>query len=282
MAKVKFPLLSGDVSGDFGKMVIFTRGGKVRKYFRPRNPRSAAQLAQRERFKEFSMAGLTKEQADLLYAVIAHTHPELYAALGHVHDHGSLTGLGDDDHMQYLTQGRGDVRYLQSVPQQDHGGLAGLGDDDHTQYLTQGRGDARYSQLGHTHKQITLLGGHAAGQTLAAGATGTLALFATGFLTTGGNVPVPLAGTLKNFYVRIPGAQPASGSLVFTVYKNNSATSMLATCAAGGTGITISDTTHTVTVAAGDLVYVSVKNNATGISAQVGVFDLAFELDTGT
>jgi hypothetical protein len=33
----------------------------------------------------------------------------------------------------------------------DHGNLTGLGDDDHTQYLTNARGDARYSGLGHTH-----------------------------------------------------------------------------------------------------------------------------------
>lgn len=30
---------------------------------------------------------------------------------GGVTDHGALSGLGDDDHTQYLTQVRGDVRY---------------------------------------------------------------------------------------------------------------------------------------------------------------------------
>lgn len=33
----------------------------------------------------------------------------------------------------------------------DHGLLTGLGDDDHTQYLNTTRGDARYSQTGHSH-----------------------------------------------------------------------------------------------------------------------------------
>lgn len=33
----------------------------------------------------------------------------------------------------------------------DHGALTGLGDDDHTQYLNNVRGDARYSSLGHSH-----------------------------------------------------------------------------------------------------------------------------------
>lgn len=78
-------------------------------------------------------------------------------------DHGALTGLADDDHPQYLTQGRGDARYLQpseiiagtnvsvdtaTTPGSviinaaggggggvtDHGALTGLGDDDHPQY----------------------------------------------------------------------------------------------------------------------------------------------------
>lgn len=48
------------------------------------------------------MAGLTQEQADLLYA-----------ALSHLHDHGAMNGLDDDDHPQYLTEERGDDRYSQ-------------------------------------------------------------------------------------------------------------------------------------------------------------------------
>lgn len=32
---------------------------------------------------------------------------------GGVSDHGELTGLGDDDHPQYLNQARGDARYVQ-------------------------------------------------------------------------------------------------------------------------------------------------------------------------
>ena len=37
----------------------------------------------------------------------------------------------------------------------DHGLLTGLADDDHIQYHTDARGDARYSQLGHTHSNAT-------------------------------------------------------------------------------------------------------------------------------
>lgn len=36
----------------------------------------------------------------------------------------------------------------------DHGALTGLGDDDHSQYLTAARGDARYPALGHTHTAL--------------------------------------------------------------------------------------------------------------------------------
>ena len=113
MPKVKFPLFSRDVRGAFGKQMIFTRGGVVRRYFKPRNPKTEAQQEARRLFLEMIMAGLTKEQADLLYAAIVHPHDDLYSPLEHVHDHGTLSGLGDDDHSQYLTQGRGDARYLQ-------------------------------------------------------------------------------------------------------------------------------------------------------------------------
>jgi len=36
----------------------------------------------------------------------------------------------------------------------DHGSLSGLSDDDHSQYHTDSRGDARYSQLAHTHTGV--------------------------------------------------------------------------------------------------------------------------------
>lgn len=86
MPKVTNPLFSGDVRGQFGKQLIFTRGGVVRRYFKPRNPNTEAQQAQREAFKEFSVPGLTQEQADLLYSAISHLHDDRYSLLGHDHD----------------------------------------------------------------------------------------------------------------------------------------------------------------------------------------------------
>ncbi|MEN6534406.1 MAG: hypothetical protein ABFD89_12130 [Bryobacteraceae bacterium] len=72
-------------------------------------------------------------------------------------DHGALSGLGDDDHTQYLLAipvgGRTSFATNWSdltdagattLHKHDHGGMDGLADDDHTQYHTDARGDARY------------------------------------------------------------------------------------------------------------------------------------------
>lgn len=113
MPKVTGPLFSLKAQGQFAKSLIFKRGGIVVNYFKPRNPNTPAQQAQREIFKDLYTMGLTKEQADLLYAAIAHLHDDRYSQLGHEHDHGALTGLADDDHTQYFNQTRGDARYSQ-------------------------------------------------------------------------------------------------------------------------------------------------------------------------
>ena len=58
---------------------------------------------------------------------------------GGVTDHGALTGLGDDDHTQYLNNTRHDTTARHTlgtvVPHDDHGSLTGLADNDHPQYL---------------------------------------------------------------------------------------------------------------------------------------------------
>ena len=90
-------------------------------------------------------------------------------------DHGTIGGLGDDDHAQYHNNTRGDARYYQKTEHLnasagagdagkpvkldaaghvdatmindadvDHGTIAGLGDDDHAQYHNNTRGDTRY------------------------------------------------------------------------------------------------------------------------------------------
>jgi hypothetical protein len=58
---------------------------------------------------------------------------------GGVTEHGLLTGLGDDDHSQYLNNARHDLTARHTlgtvVEHDDHGNLAGLGDNDHPQYV---------------------------------------------------------------------------------------------------------------------------------------------------
>lgn len=116
------------------------------------------------------------------------TQPQVLLPSSGVTDHGALTGLDDDDHLQYFNITRGDARYAlishthtlegsltdvsitNKLPNEvltydgatwrnlpipsvitDHGALTGLNDDDHSQYHNDARGDARYSLLGHIH-----------------------------------------------------------------------------------------------------------------------------------
>lgn len=70
---------------------------------------------------------------------------------GHQHPASDLTATGTRDATTFL---RGDNTW--AIPaggggSSDHGTLTGLADDDHPQYLTQARGDARYSLTTHTH-----------------------------------------------------------------------------------------------------------------------------------
>ena len=67
-----------------------------------------------------------------------------------VTDHGALTGLADDDHLQYLTNARGDVRYalvahLHAGTYEPAGAVAAhvALADPHPGYLTPGRGQRR-------------------------------------------------------------------------------------------------------------------------------------------
>ena len=69
---------------------------------------------------------------------------------GIVTDHGQLSGLADDDHLNYHNDSRHaliDHTGVPGVPTgqgSDHGQLIGIEDDDHVQYHNNARGDARY------------------------------------------------------------------------------------------------------------------------------------------
>jgi hypothetical protein len=81
---------------------------------------------------------------------------------------------------------------------------------------------------------------------------------------------VPYACTMSNFYVRIFTAQPASGSLVFTVRKNGADTAIVTTIAAGSASSTESNSgALSATFAQGDNVSIKIVNNATATSATV-------------
>lgn len=113
--------------------------------------------------------------------------------------------------------------------------------------------------------------------TLAASTTN--AVYGTAGLTTAQNtsstysrvsMPAPQACTLKNLFVLMGAAQPAGGTLVITAFVNGADTAL--TCAVSAGGTTCNDTTHTVSIAQGDLVAVHAANNSgTGASTYFNV-----------
>lgn len=81
---------------------------------------------------------------------------------------------------------------------------------------------------------------------------------------------VPVAGVIKNFYVKMSGTQSATGTLVITVRNNATSSAVTVTVSsADGASPTKSDNTNTLTVAAGDLLAIQLVNNATVASASI-------------
>lgn len=84
-------------------------------------------------------------------------------------DHGSIGGLLDDDHTQYLKE-KASGGTAGEIPlhdhssgaqagQVDHGALTGLTDDDHTQYLKERlSGGAEAEVPGHSHQAVASAG----------------------------------------------------------------------------------------------------------------------------
>jgi hypothetical protein len=87
--------------------------------------------------------------------------------------------------------------------------------------------------------------------------------------------PVSSAGTFSSFYVRIIVGTANAYQVAITLFKNGSATSI--TCSTGttaasiGAAATCSDTTHTVSVVAGDSLAYVVQPNASNSNNRVGV-----------
>lgn len=123
----------------------------------------------------------------------------------------------------------------------------------------------------------SIIGGSGNFGTVGAGLTRFVIPFNPG-IQTGGSWTVPKTGILRNLYLTIETSQPASGSLVVTLYKLSSPTAVTFTIAAGsGIGI-YSDTTHSVAVTAGEYIQIQVVNNASGASAQVGGMSLELQI----
>ena len=90
---------------------------------------------------------------------------------------------------------------------------------------------------------------------------------------------VPYACTMRNFYVRIFAAQPATGSLVFTLRKNLADTSVVVTIAAGSAaGTEANSGATTATFVAGDDCAIKVVNNATATSGTVNNTSIMIEI----
>lgn len=87
----------------------------------------------------------------------------------------------------------------------------------------------------------------------------------------------PTAGTLSNFYVNLSGSPGAAKQYVFSVYQNGSVPSnslaVTLTGASGTASTQQSDTTHTVAVAAGDLICIQKvpTGTPTAVSASWGM-----------
>lgn len=88
-------------------------------------------------------------------------------------------------------------------------------------------------------------------------------------------VMMPCAGKLSNLYVREATGSTTQG-VVYTVRQNGSNTTITCTCAAGAGVVTANDTTHTVTVAAGDVISISVIG-VSGITAGCGELSAAIQ-----
>jgi hypothetical protein len=81
---------------------------------------------------------------------------------------------------------------------------------------------------------------------------------------------VPVAGTIKNFYVKMSGTQSATGTLVITIRNNATSSSVTVTVSsADGVSPTKSDNVNSLSIAAGDLLSIQLINNATVTSASV-------------
>lgn len=124
----------------------------------------------------------------------------------------------------------------------------------------------------------TALGTHLGNTSVPASTTLYISFFSDHLHTLlGARWSVPIAGTIKNLYVRNTTPQPASGGLVLTLLLNDMAQSLTITIAAQATVGVRSDLINSFSVAAGDYISIRAANNATAASAAIA--GISVELD---
>jgi hypothetical protein len=94
--------------------------------------------------------------------------------------------------------------------------------------------------------------------------------------------PVPLDGLAHTLFFQTTTAQPASGSLVVTVFRNGAATGLTITIAAGEAAGYFHNTTGSFAALDGDTFDIEFKNNATGVSAAVQTYGFCLTATDGT
>jgi hypothetical protein len=107
---------------------------------------------------------------------------------------------------------------------------------------------------------------------IAASTTTYITFGSTAFITIETNkiIVAPADCTLSKFYVRIYTFQPATGSLILTIRKNQADTAVVTTIAAGSSGGTEANSgTTSVAFSAGDDISIKAVNNATSNSGRV-------------
>lgn len=91
---------------------------------------------------------------------------------------------------------------------------------------------------------------------------------------------VPIAGTLKNLYIRLGAAPTAGKSFAFTVEKNGSDSTI--TCTVSDANTSCNDTTHTLSLAAGDTISIKSVPSGTPTAPTTMQIGVVFSATTST
>lgn len=197
---------------------------------------------------------------------LSHTSSLNQYALAHIYVSASSSEIEAVD----ITNKIGSVNtpYIKSFIS-DHGSLLGLGDDDHPQYYNQTRGDSRYLKISDHIKGTQQNQTHGSNIQIPAST-----IYYINPVSFGAGVGMTQVLTIENITIlkggfKINSVQPSSGSLVFTLLKNGLDTTLTFTVPANGAIGFYSDQLHSISLIAGDVYGWKVQNNATTPSANI-------------